>query len=426
MANKILKPSRYNYAGHLTNGTVLAVNFLTSAVLNMSRDDYNRLNAMSVTKEEEEVLSANGFYVAEDEDELAKVVALRNANNFSSSQVSFQILPTTLCNARCFYCYEEGFSPCAFDEKHENELVAFIERTMQAAQKLHITWFGGEPLLRPDFIERVSMRLMESADSRGITFEGDVITNGSLVTDEVAKLLKRCRVRNAQITLDGTNEEYQRRKNYLDSSITLDDVLGSIERLLDNEIAVSVRLNMDKRNHEDLLSLIPLLGARFAQNDFFSAHVAPLYSLSVDNSCYESEELAEAYKPILRAMIDAGLIRSLNGLPLNFNNASCCAQGINNFCISPEGFISKCDHLIGDPGDRIGSLSEGVAFNGSAAFWAQTSIPDQCCECVFLPTCQTGCYAGEKMGFGYGRCPYIKFIYEAVFDAASYLIERNM
>lgn len=61
MANKILKPSRYNYAGHLTNGTVLAVNFLTSAVLNMSRDDYNRLNAMSVTKEEEEVLSANGF-----------------------------------------------------------------------------------------------------------------------------------------------------------------------------------------------------------------------------------------------------------------------------------------------------------------------------------------------------------------------------
>ena len=52
MANKILKPSRYNYAGHLTNGTVLAVNFLTSAVLNMSRDDYNRLNAMSVTKEE--------------------------------------------------------------------------------------------------------------------------------------------------------------------------------------------------------------------------------------------------------------------------------------------------------------------------------------------------------------------------------------
>ena len=139
--------------------------------------------------------------------------------------------------------------------------------------------------MRPDFIERVSMRLMESADSRGITFEGDVITNGSLVTDEVAKLLKRCRVGNAQITLDGTNEEYQRRKNYLDSSITLDDVLGSIERLLDNEIAVSVRLNMDKRNHEDLLSLIPLLGARFAQNDFFSAHVAPLYSLSADNSC---------------------------------------------------------------------------------------------------------------------------------------------
>ena len=102
MANKILKPSRYNYAGHLTNGTVLAVNFLTSAVLNMSRDDYNRLNAMSVTKEEEEVLSANGFYVAEDEDELAKVVALRNANNFSSSQVSFQILPVTYNLLRTF------------------------------------------------------------------------------------------------------------------------------------------------------------------------------------------------------------------------------------------------------------------------------------------------------------------------------------
>lgn len=423
--NGLYKISKYTHSGPAGKYGVLVFNLLTSAIMVMKPDDHRRMESMDVTQDECLLLASNGFIVPIDEDEVEKVITLRNINNFNSTRAAFQILPTTSCNAKCPYCYEEHFKRCSFPKEDETLLAQFIGRYIQNLESIHITWFGGEPLLRPGFIERLSQSFLEQARYFNTDYSADIITNGSLITSKIARMLAENHVKNAQISIDGTHNEYKLRKHYLDPTIELQDVFDNINLLMSEGIRVSVRINLDKNNHADVLELIELLGTEFSEDELFAAHVAPLYASKDGSACYSSEELADAYKPILRALIDAGIIRTLDGLPLNFNNASCCAQGINNFCISPNGMISKCDHLLSDDMDVVGSIYEGIRFNSTAAFWANPNIPTQCMECGYLPSCQAGCYAAEHIGFGYGRCPYIKFIYEAIFDAASYLIGKS-
>ena len=421
------KRSFYNHVGQINENQVLMFNLVSSAVAKLDLECYERFEKGQWTQEEEVALAQNGFLVPVETNELGKVKALRYVNNYSTDNAAFQILPTTACNARCPYCYEQGFVSQSFPERLEPKLIEFISSYMGTAKHVHVTWFGGEPLLRSDFIERISRALIENAKQHGVGYTADIISNGSLVTEDIARLLKSCHVGNAQISLDGDEDEYGKRKNYVSGNHTLSSIFDSVDYLLEAGIAISIRINADRNNYASVLRLIHLLGERFASSRLFSAHVAPLYSTLGDKSCFEKEELTEVYKSIFHAMIDSGLITSVNGLPLNFNNASCCARGLNNFCIGPDGSVSKCDHFLGDKRDLVGTLETGVEFNDAMDFWTNPALPQECEECSYLPSCQAGCYAGLAMGFGYGRCPYIRYTYDAVFDAVSYMdnLRRN-
>lgn len=46
---------------------------------------------------------------------------------------------------------------------------------------IDITWFGGEPLLKTDLIERITNQLKANHKD----FQAEIITNGSLLTDDI-------------------------------------------------------------------------------------------------------------------------------------------------------------------------------------------------------------------------------------------------
>ncbi len=90
----------------------------------------------------------------------------------------------------------------------QDDVIALAERMLDAAQKktLHVTWFGGEPLLAADVIEALSGRMMALCEAKGAEYSAGIITNGYLLTLENEDLLARCKVKSAQITLDGVGE----------------------------------------------------------------------------------------------------------------------------------------------------------------------------------------------------------------------------
>ena len=184
---------------------------------------------------------------------------------------------------------------------------------------------------------------------------------------------------------------------------------------------------MDRENLEDCLAIFDDLAVLDADKDNLWPYVAPLYSdrSKPNQDCFGKDELSDVFTKVYKKMIDTGFIQTVNGLPMNFSNATCCAKMLNNFVISPEGDISKCEHLLNVPEEVIGHVSSGIVFNSAMAKWSDANIPEQCKTCSYLPVCQAGCTAAETRGFGYGRCSYIAFVHDAIIEAANYLLERS-
>lgn len=425
------KFSMYNHYGTLRNGSVLIYNVLSSAVAMMSPKEFSSIHKAVPLDAEAELFSAAlemGFVVPAEEDELSKVLALRNANNFSDKRAGFQILPTTGCNARCFYCYEQDFKPCTMTRETIDSTVEFILSYCENMEEVNIAWFGGEPFTCENYIAEISKRLTTEFDRRGTKYFANVITNGALIsTKNIDAIVKDYRISSAQITLDGRGDKHLARKGFLDKSVSYHLILNNIALLTRHNVHVMVRINVDRANLEDCLSVFDDLAALDADTDNLWPYVAPLYSdkSKPNQDCFRHDELSDVFVKVYKKMIDTGFIQTVNGLPMNFSNATCCAKMLNNFVISPEGDISKCEHLLNVPDEVIGHVSTGIVFNSAMAKWCDSSISEQCKTCSYLPVCQAGCTAAETRGFGFGRCSYIAFVHDAVIEAANYLLERS-
>lgn len=419
------KSSKYNIIEKMKSGQYLIYNTLSSCIAILSKEEAEILQKGVIENDNfaDECLKM-GFVVGEEEDELQKVIALRNMNNFNMNRAGFQILPTTGCNAKCFYCYEQDYISENMSEETIIQTIAFIKNAALSIKQLSIAWFGGEPLLRYDVIERMSKELIEFCDQNNIEYSSNMITNAILLSDDIISNLKKYRIESIQITIDGYREEHDRRKRYSVSNASYDQIIKTIGKLVRSEIKVLVRLNIDKDNFSGCLKAVEDLKQECGVNEYIWPYLAPLYSDKGNKACFKAEELADAFKIGYRKLIDCGYIQTVNGLPMNFTNASCCATMINNYVISPSGVIYKCEHLIGDNTDVVGNVKDGIIFNKAMCEWTDVCLPSECVECSYLPLCQAGCKAAVKRGFGYGRCSYIKYTTDATVVAAEYLLYR--
>ena len=113
--------------------------------------------------------------------ELKDVLALKEER--PKGFTHFVILPTSACNARCFYCFERGMRYQKMSAETVEDTLRFILRHKpENAKKIHIHWFGGEPMCAPDNIDRICAGLTEA----GIAFSAAMTSNGSLFTRETA------------------------------------------------------------------------------------------------------------------------------------------------------------------------------------------------------------------------------------------------
>ena len=102
-------------------------------------------------------------------------------------------MTTNQCNLKCVHCYQDA------EEATERELTTdeakkMIDEIARAGFKIMI-FSGGEPLLRPDIYE-----LVAHAASRGL--RPVFGSNGTLITDEVARRLKEAGAAAMGISVD--------------------------------------------------------------------------------------------------------------------------------------------------------------------------------------------------------------------------------
>ena len=158
---------------------------------------------------------------------------------------------TEQCNLRCSYCYyrETHGKRCAVmsDEVMEATVRLAVKKTIEFQDSfLNITFFGGEPLLRMDFIKKSVKFAKELVKQNAGKFKKNfflhfsINTNGTLLTDEIIKYLKKERF-GVAISLDGPEKKHNIARVFANGKGSFRAIKPFIPALLELDVhAVSI------------------------------------------------------------------------------------------------------------------------------------------------------------------------------------------
>lgn len=141
---------------------------------------------------------------------------------------------TQSCNLRCIYCYGGGGEYGKgghMDEKTAFQAVDWMIIQSLKLKKLHISFFGGEPLLSfplmKAVVEYAERRVSEAG--KDVVFHGT--TNATLLDDEKIAFLKEHQIA-FMVSFDGTKELQDRQRPYPDGRGSYDSTVPGIKKLI--------------------------------------------------------------------------------------------------------------------------------------------------------------------------------------------------
>ena len=396
-----IRRSCFVYALYL-DGWYILFNTLTRQILKLPPQyvDYfldDRLFPASVLAEEVAAILYEGrFLVPEHEPESQTYLELKDVlvikEELPRGITQYVILPTATCNARCFYCFEQGMHYQKMNAETVENTVRFIIRHKPSeAKKIHIHWFGGEPMCAADNIERICSGLTEA----GIDYDAEMTSNGSLFNKAYAKRAAEVwKVSQIQITLDGMKEEYNRRKRYTGAfQDPFGTVIRNVHLLIAAGISVTIRLNADENNLGELYRVVRFLLEEFCPEERkkLKVYAHTLFSQAGDglDACPAGAgadaleaRVMEINDYILRKGLTARDLKELFMLKSHFcmTTAPEC-----NVLIDAAGQLFACDAMTENM--RYGDVISDVDPKAWSRVTAPCTIRKECSQCVFLPQC---------------------------------------
>lgn len=406
---RVVTASRYNILIPLKGGGCLGYNSLRGGLAKWEPHEteaYEQLcagaPADSVDPEVLKQLEHGGFVVDPDVDERSIVRDMYERRRFSPATMTLTIAPTMACNFGCDYCFQGQDKPSQhMNDDVQDAIVALVERIDdRVTRKLVVAWYGGEPLLRLPIIEALSDRIIAICRRKQIHYSAMIVTNGYKLDVDAARSLASRGVASAQITLDGTPEYHDARRYLLGGQ-------GSFERIVDNlrsvadanvPLHLSIRVNIDERNHEDIRSLIDFMSERgLGHRKNLRMYFAPVEAITEGCHVVQDVTLTKgAYSELETELYRYAYAAGLSNLPYPPRfQGMCAAIKPASMVILPSGDVHKCWDTVSWPYRKVGTIFEPgqIAAHPQYAKWlAWTPFDNQTCRnCKLLPNCAGAC-----------------------------------
>jgi radical SAM protein with 4Fe4S-binding SPASM domain len=347
-------------------------------------------------------------FVRECNDEFAFICQEREIKlaNMRNKWFSIEILTTTDCNARCFYCYQHGIAKEHMSIETADKIVQYILKNYNG-REVALKWFGGEPLYNASIINHICRELQK----RDIQYSSRMITNAYLVNTYIDEIKGLWNLRAVQVTLDAVCDEYNKVKNYIydPAENSFERIITNIELLLDAGVTVTIRINFDPSKIDDTIRTVKYVHRRFGNPKGLNVYCAPIVAKNVPSiSDYSGSE--NPYIVLFDVLIDCGYINSLEEMDIFPQILNCGVFNKEFFTVDTAGRLHKCQHaIIEGENDAFGDVENGITNEEKHDRWLSLAYPlDECRECICLPLCQGGCRHRALSGDYHNLCHPLK------------------
>ena len=368
---------------------VLLYNTLTCSLVLVSGEESQRLI-------EVEGLVENWFMVPEDYNEkhLCKIMRIgaKLQNSCPKGINGYTIVTTTGCNARCAYCFEQGVKPVNMTRETAEKVAQYIISHRGEHKEVDLRWFGGEPLYNVKVLDVICNYLKE----RGVNYKSNIVTNGYLLGERnVNKAVALWNVKKVQITIDGTEEKYNRIKAFVHTNgkSAYGRVMENIKRLLETtDIKLTLRIHLSNDNIDDVWALTKELGGRFHGYDNLRIYYRPIFEtcgpMAQIRSTEQRQTIYEEKKRLQTYVGNLGFKGKSSTRKLRYEIMTyhCMVDSEKSVVVMPDGHLGLCEHYLDSY--YIGSINS-EDWNQDIVRQLreyQEELPE-CNMCAYYPQC---------------------------------------
>lgn len=367
---------------------ILLYNTLSCELISLNAEEAAFLDKLPCSVPEQFKSLVDGlFLVPSDSDELRYSNQLKSKLLLLTCEYDvidyYTIFTTMDCNARCFYCFEHGRKHTYMSKETAKATADYIVSHCNE-KPVKLSWFGGEPLLNSAVIDIIVRELK----SKNITYLSEMVSNGYLFDDLLIQKAKNdWNLKDVQITLDGTEKVYNKRKAYIyHEGNPYMRVINNIRMLLDADINVVIRMNIDINNQEDLFMLVDELAHTFSSAKKPLVYTHPIFeNFNNDISIEKYKKLSQISNALTQHIYNYGLGK--NKLNHIIPVIGCVAENNRAITITPDGLLGKCEHYT-DTEYMIGDIQSDKIDDDAIKKWKEKyPTISECTTCFYYPQC---------------------------------------
>jgi uncharacterized protein len=315
---------------------------------------------------------------------------------------------TARCNMRCRYCYAAPHDGGDMSfETAEAAIRIGIDRLRRtnSDQSLGVIFFGGEPLLMRELIERIVRHCREIERVTGQMFHHKITTNGTLL-DEGFLTSPATRDVFVALSHDGIQPAHDANRVDAAGAGTFERLDAKIDLLLKHKpyapVMMVVRPNTVRYFAE---SVIYLYGRGFK-------YLISSLDYSADWSERDMRDLGKQYRRLAdwyyrETMDEAKFYFSPFEVKIASHvfpgscRAERCELGQTQISVAPDGRLYPCVQFVGDDEFRIGDVSSGIDDTARARLYEiNGEEKDTCAECAVRDRCNHYCGCLNRQATG--------------------------
>ncbi|MCJ7932652.1 MAG: SPASM domain-containing protein [Chryseobacterium sp.] len=370
------------------------------------------------------------IYVPSDEVEMTEILTSNKlgVTDIDSGTLTYVIQPSGNCQLGCHYCGQlhtkKSMSQEILDLSYER-VKNKLQEQKETIRRMHITWYGGEPLTGLSALSQLSTKLIDLARSNNLEYTSNIITNAlNLKYSLFEKLVREFRITEYQITVDGLSEFHDKRRMLKNGEKSFDIIMNNIETIVasqlyqDKRALINFRCNVDSENKDNVLALIDYLHDKGILK-YVSFYIAAIHDWGDNKATIKGiskQEFADFEIDVYLKLHEYGCLKHTVVVPERVRKP-CMVVSKTSEVFDAFGNVSTCWEVpytpyYDDSKYYSGNLLKSKDIDTTNAHMRNwfDEIPTNdswCKDCTFLPLCGGAC--PKDWAEGTPACPSFKF-----------------